>query len=204
MAFPFSIDDIKFDERGLVPVILQDVDSGRVLMAAWANQEAMRLTLTEKRAWFWSRSRGELWLKGATSGNIQEVVGASLDCDADTVLLQVRPRGPACHTGSFSCFGDLDEEPGPGVLREIYRVILDRKEKNPPGSYVAGLLARGEDAILKKIGEETTEVLLASRGGAAGDLVWEISDLWFHTLVLLGEKGIPVEDLFRELARRRK
>lgn len=206
------LDSLNFDDRGLLPVILQEEGSGRVLMLAWADREAVRRTVDEGRAWFWSRSRGEHWLKGATSGNYQEVVSVAYDCDGDTLLLGVRPAGPACHTGKLSCFHqffpardiDASARPGPEILREIFAVIMDRKERAPEDSYVARLLSKGEDAVLKKVGEEAAEVLLAAKGSSRAELVWEIGDLWFHTLVLLGAKDMDPSEVFQELARRRK
>jgi phosphoribosyl-ATP pyrophosphohydrolase/phosphoribosyl-AMP cyclohydrolase len=201
---------------GLLPCIVQDARTGTVLMLAWMNAEAFARTRETGEAWFWSRSRQALWRKGETSGHVQHVDGIYADCDRDTLLLQVHQEGVACHTGARSCFftrvdggapgappGAAATWPGPEVLEVVERVIQSRKAAPPGGSYVAGLLARGEAQICRKIGEEATEVVTAALGGEGEErLVAEVADLWFHAMVLLGSRGVPLRRVFAELARR--
>ena len=214
------LEKIKFDDRGLVPVVVQDAASGRVLTLAYANREALERTWREKRAWFFSRSRRQLWRKGETSGNEQQVEEIYVDCDGDAVLYRVTPAGPACHTGSSSCFyrrikaeGDLVQEgeqaetptpAGPEILEELYRVIRQRQQDLPENSYVARLTRRGLDRVLQKIGEEATEVILAAKNKNQADTIYELADLWFHCLVALGYLEMPPQLVFAELAQRRK
>jgi len=205
---------LKFDEKGLIPAVVQDADTREVLMVAYMNAEAVRRTVDSGDSWFWSRSRQEFWHKGDTSGNFQHVVRARTDCDADTILLEVHPDGPACHTGAVSCFfEEIDppaaEEPaaadsGPGIIEELADVIAERHANMPEGSYVAGLLKAGIDRVAKKVGEESAETIIAAKNGAHDEIVWEVADLWFHSLILLEATGVPVSDVFQELARRRK
>jgi phosphoribosyl-ATP pyrophosphohydrolase/phosphoribosyl-AMP cyclohydrolase len=170
-------------------------------------------------AWFWSRSRQELWHKGSTSGNYQHVQRVRLDCDADAIILDVDPAGPACHLGPRSCFfrtmdetglhGDASEAPteptfDAGIVEELARVISGRHAEMPEGSYVAGLLRAGIDRVAKKVGEEAAETIIAAKNGAHDEIVWEVADLWFHSLVLLEASGVPVRDVWAELARRRR
>lgn len=209
------ISNLRFDQRGLVPAIVQDEASGDVLMVAWMNAEALRLTRETGQAHFWSRSREELWHKGATSGNFMNVRQILVDCDADTLLLKVDPEGPACHTGKRSCFyrrldfpfsplsTERHEEPA-DILRLLFEVILDRQTNRPPGSYTVKLLDGGEDEILKKIGEEAMEVILAAKGQGDERLVAEMADLAYHALVLLAERGLSPADVKAELAQRRQ
>lgn len=198
---------LAFDERGLIPAVVQEAETGEVLMVAWMNQAALDATLRTGRAHFWSRSRGTLWPKGETSGHVQRVHGVYADCDADVVLVQVHQEGVACHTGRRTCFFTALAGPGPagGMLERLERIVQERKAVAPAGSYVAGLLARGEAAVARKVGEEAVEVITAALGGE-GDrrLVEEVADLWFHTIVLLGARGIPVGDVLEELARRHR
>ena len=204
-----TVDELKFDERGLLPAIVQEADTGEVLMVAWMDREALQATLETGVSHFWSRSRGKLWRKGETSGHTQHVERVYADCDADVVLVQVHQDGVACHTGHRTCFftalqGDGDGAmPPANMLERLERTIASRKATPAPGSYVSGLLARGEAAVCRKIGEEAVEVITAALGGE-GDrrLVEETADLWFHTLVLLGARGIPVREVLQELARR--
>lgn len=211
-----TADDLTFDARGLIPAVVQEADTGEVLMVAWMNREALDGTLATGLAHFWSRSRARLWQKGETSGHVQHVRGIYADCDRDTLLVQVHQEGAACHTGSRTCFfqalrgsgaaGASDAEPQPApatMLDRLESIVAARKASPPPGSYVAALLARGEAAICRKVGEEAVEVITAALGGE-GDrrLVEEVADLWFHTVVLLGERGIPLHDVLKELARR--
>jgi phosphoribosyl-ATP pyrophosphohydrolase/phosphoribosyl-AMP cyclohydrolase len=198
-------DDLTFDERGLIPAVVQEAETGEVLMVAWMDRAALRATLETGLTHFWSRSRQTLWRKGETSGHRQHVQGVYLDCDADTLLVQAHQEGVACHTGNRTCFYRALAGPGAAatMLDRIERIVAARKTAAPAGSYVAGLLAKGEAAVCRKIGEEAVEVVTAALGGE-GDrrLVEEIADLWFHTLVLLGERAIPLRDVLEELARR--
>jgi phosphoribosyl-AMP cyclohydrolase / phosphoribosyl-ATP pyrophosphohydrolase len=175
----------------LTPAIVQDADSGRVLMLAWMDAEALRRTRETREAWFWSRSRGRLWRKGETSGNTLEVVELRDDCDGDALLLRVRPAGPTCHTGSLSCFAP-----------ELWRVIADRARERPAGSYVTALLEAGPGAAARKVGEEGVEVALAGAGEADERLVSEAADLLFHLYVLLAARDLDPAHVEDELARR--
>lgn len=204
------------NERSLLPAIVQDAGTGEVLMLAWMNAEALRLTRQTGQAHFWSRSRGELWRKGATSGNVQYVREIWLDCDGDAVLLKVDPAGPACHTGERSCFftrvesirGEESTEGAGGIsafsLRALESIISDRRANPTPGSYTASLLAAGEDEIVKKVGEEAVEVILAAKRPGDERLIAEVADLLYHTLVLLAARGLTLEQVEAELARRHK
>ena len=213
--------EVKFDAQGLVPAIVQDETTKDVLMVAYMDAEAIRRTTESGDAWFWSRSRREYWHKGDTSGNYQRIVRMRFDCDADAVLLEVRPEGPACHTGAMSCFfhdvGDVNvpatvveaglttsATSGAAVVDELAEVIAERRRTMPEGSYVAGLLAAGVDRVAKKVGEEATEAVIAAKNGAHDEIVWEVADLWFHSLILLEATGVPVADVWAELARRRR
>jgi len=205
---------LKFDEKGLIPAVVQDADTREVLMVAYMNAEAVRRTVDSGDSWFWSRSRQEFWHKGDTSGNFQHVVRARTDCDADTILLEVHPDGPACHTGAVSCFFEEIDRPAPEepagaesgqrIIEELAGVIAERHANMPEGSYVAGLLKAGIDRVAKKVGEESAETIIAAKNGAHDEIVWEVADLWFHSLILLEATGVPVSDVFQELARRRK
>jgi phosphoribosyl-AMP cyclohydrolase / phosphoribosyl-ATP pyrophosphohydrolase len=186
---------LAYDRDGLVACICQDAASGDVLMLAWANREAVERTLASGRAWFWSRSRGELWEKGASSGNALAVVDVSADCDADALLLRVLPAGPACHTGSETCWGERRAFPG-----ALARTIESRRGADPQTSYVARLLNGPREHAARKVGEEATEVLLAEPGSEAQ--VGEVADLIFHALVLLARDGVDPLAAFAELARR--
>ncbi|WP_457638075.1 bifunctional phosphoribosyl-AMP cyclohydrolase/phosphoribosyl-ATP diphosphatase HisIE [Oceanithermus sp.] len=201
-----NLDDVKFDERGLVPVIIQDAASGEVLTLAWANREALEKTLETGQTHLYSRSRQKLWKKGETSGNVQDLVEMRLDCDADAVLYRVIPHGPACHTGARSCFHNpITPETTPPlgwVLEQVWRTIQDRLEKMPEGSYVARMHAAGLDRVLKKIGEEAGEVIIAAKNPDEGELAWEASDLLFHLMLVLAERGMNLGDLARVLNER--
>jgi phosphoribosyl-ATP pyrophosphohydrolase/phosphoribosyl-AMP cyclohydrolase len=206
-----TVADLTFDAEGLIPAVIQDADTGDLLMVAWMNRDAVTATLATGLVHFWSRSRRTLWRKGETSGHVQHVQGAWVDCDADTLLVQVHPDGPACHTGHRTCFfralrsGAEDGEalPDASMLARLEAIVGARKRGAPAGSYVGGLLAEGEAAICRKVGEEAIEVVTAALGGE-GDrrLVEEVADLWFHTVVLLGKRGIPLRDVLEELGRR--
>jgi phosphoribosyl-ATP pyrophosphohydrolase/phosphoribosyl-AMP cyclohydrolase len=202
-------DGLKFDERGLVPVIAQDAGTGEVLMLAWANAEALRLTAETGRAHYWSRSRGELWAKGGTSGNTQEMVDVRVDCDADAILYRVRQTGPACHTGERSCFHRVTDghalaaapDPRP-VLARVRDIIAQRHAERPENSYTTYLFGAGPDKILKKVGEEATETIIAAKNGDRAELASETADLLFHLLVLWQAQGLPFDDVYAELDRR--
>jgi phosphoribosyl-ATP pyrophosphohydrolase/phosphoribosyl-AMP cyclohydrolase len=198
-------DDLKFDERGLIPAVVQEADTGEVLMVAWMDRPALDATLATGLTHFWSRSRGGPWRKGETSGHAQHVQAVYADCDGDTLLVQVHQDGVACHTGNRTCFFTAVQggTAGANMLERLERVVQARQTASPAGSYVAGLLAKGEAAIARKIGEEASEVITAALGGE-GDrrVVEEVADLWFHTIVLLGARGILLRDVLKELARR--
>ena len=199
--------EIKFDEKGLVPAIAQEARTGAVLMQAYMNQEAYDKTLKTGYAHYYSRSRKQLWKKGETSGNIQKVVSVSLDCDGDCVLLQVEQTGGACHTGEYSCFFNLVQEnakvANSSLLYELYDLIGDRKMHPKKGSYTNYLFEKGIDKILKKIGEESAEVIIASKNPGTSELRYEAADLLYHLLVLMNEKGLSLTELFGELQGRR-
>src|SRR5690349_2988525 len=195
------LEQAKFGADGLIPAVVQDAHTREVLTVAYMNKEALQLTLERNETYFWSRSRQQLWHKGETSGNFQKVVRVSLDCDSDAVLVEVEPSGPACHTGAYSCFGmepDLE-----GVLQELYSLIETRKEQRPEGSYTTYLFNSGLDKILKKVGEESTETIVAAKNPDAGRLVSETSDLIYHLLVLLVERGVTLDEIRHELKERR-
>ena len=192
-----------FDDRGLVPVVVQERASGDVLMVAFANREALRLTAETGEAHFWSRSRSALWRKGETSGHVLRVVEVRADCDADTLLMVVEPAGPACHTGARTCFGEGSPSEG-GVLFELGRLVAARDQERPEGSYVAKLLGKGLDATLKKIGEEATEVVLAAKGESDERLAEEAADLLFHLTVALHQRGMGIGRALEVLERRRR
>jgi len=201
------ISTLKFDQAGLCPVIVTDATTGQLLMLAYANREALALTLATQQAWFFSRSRHALWKKGESSGNTLCLRSITLDCDRDTVRYEVLPSGPTCHTGAYSCFfdrvwGDSEREQG-NMLRELDRVIAQRKREMPAGSYTAKLLQDGIPKIARKIGEESTEVILASLNESPERLVSEVADLWYHSLVLLAARGKSLDDVMNELSGRR-
>ena len=202
--------DVKWDAQGLVPAIVQDAGTGQVLMLAYMSEESLQRTLETGETWFWSRSRGELWHKGATSGNTQRVVDMRYDCDADTLLLRVEPAGPACHTGQQSCFyrrlSDGNEVVAPPassqVLPHLEAVIRDRKANPQPGSYTCQLLDAGLPHILKKVGEEAIEILIAAQSEGDERLISELADLTYHALVLLAARDLAWSDVEAELVRR--
>ena len=202
--------EVNWNAQGLAPAIVQDADTGQVLMLAYMNEESLQRTLQTGETWFWSRSRGELWHKGATSGNTQRVVDMRYDCDADTLLLRVEPAGPACHTGQHSCFyrhlSDGEEVGAPPassqVLPHLESVIRDRKANPQPGSYTCQLLDAGLRRILKKVGEESIEILIAAQSEGDERLVSEVADLTYHVLVLLAARDLDWSDVEAELARR--
>ncbi len=203
-----NLDAVRFDASGLVPVVVQDARTGQVLSLAYANLEALQTTLQTRQSTFWSRSRNELWVKGSTSGNTQEVVEVALDCDQDAVLYKVVPHGPACHTGAESCFHHpltAPTTPPLGeVLARVYSTIQHRIETLPEDSYVARMHQAGLDRVLKKIGEEAGEVIIAAKNASREELEWEASDLLFHLLFTLAEHGITPDDLAQTLWSRHK
>jgi phosphoribosyl-ATP pyrophosphohydrolase/phosphoribosyl-AMP cyclohydrolase len=196
--------NVKWDEKGLAPAIVQDALSGEVLMLAWMNAESLQRTLDTGHATFWSRSRNELWEKGATSGNLQTVRTVSLDCDQDAILLRVDPEGPACHTGARSCFFEkvLDGPPSPGeTLGALEKVLKDRRENPPEGSYTAKLYA--DEALRhKKVGEEATELVIASLKGDRKEIAHEAADLLYHALVVLQGHGMGLKEIAEALRAR--
>lgn len=222
----FTAENVRFDEKGLVPVIVQDAVSKVVLTLAYMNKESLQRSLETKETWFWSRSRQELWHKGATSGNTQRIVSIQADCDGDALVVQVVPNGPACHTGAYSCFaGELlaegqERETGGGsektatadkgatvdrfaILGELEALIAAREAERPEGSYTTYLFEKGVDKILKKVGEEAAEVIIAAKNRSHEELRYEASDLIFHLLVLLREQKLALDDVLAELQRRR-
>lgn len=198
--------DIKFDDKGLLPVIVQDAFSGQVLMQAFMNEQAYQLTLSTQKAHYWSRSRQQLWLKGETSGHFQEVVRMTLDCDGDCLLLQVKQVGAACHTGEYSCFHHLVKEfenvADAQILFEDRKTILDRVAHPEEGSYTNYLWNKGVDKICKKIGEEASEVIIASKNNDPSEISCEIADLLFHLQVLMAKEGLDWKDVFGVLKER--
>jgi phosphoribosyl-ATP pyrophosphohydrolase/phosphoribosyl-AMP cyclohydrolase len=196
---------LKYDAHGLIPAVIQEAETGEVLMVAWMDRDALAATLETGLTHFWSRSRQTPWRKGETSGHSQHVRGVYADCDGDTLLVQVHQEGVACHTGNRTCFFTSLQGPGPAanMLDRIEQIVAARKTAAPVGSYVTQLLAGGEPATCRKIGEEAVEVVTAALGGE-GDrrVVEEVADLWFHTLVLLGGRSIPLREVLEELARR--
>jgi phosphoribosyl-ATP pyrophosphohydrolase/phosphoribosyl-AMP cyclohydrolase len=217
------IASVAFGPDGLVPAVVQEAETGEVLMVAWMNRQALERTVETRQAHFWSRSRQALWRKGETSGHRQHVQAVYADCDGDTVLVLVRQDGVACHTGSRTCFfrrvdpgtgGETDRAPDPadaaprqdaaGILDVLGRVIQSRRAEPRAGSYVGGLLARGDAAMAKKIGEEAAELIVAALAESRDRLVSEAADLWFHTLVLLGSRGVMPRDVLAALAGRHR
>jgi phosphoribosyl-AMP cyclohydrolase / phosphoribosyl-ATP pyrophosphohydrolase len=201
---------IKFDEKGLVPAIVQDAVSKEVLTLAYMNEESLKKSLETKETWFYSRSRQELWRKGATSGNTQTIVSMSYDCDADAILVQVEPKGPACHTGAYSCFNETILGSGKGIkqndrfaiLSQLEQVIAQREAEMPEGAYTTYLFEKGVDKILKKVGEEASEVIIAAKNRDHEELKWEAADLLYHLLVLLREQKLPLDAVLQVLEQR--
>lgn len=200
-----GIDGIKFDKDGLIPAIVQDFHTGKVLTLAYMNRESLAISLEEKATCFWSRSRQELWRKGETSGNTQRIVSITADCDGDALVVQVVKAGPACHTGAESCFFQplyVGEEEVQFSLDSLYALLEGRKSPGKEGSYTTYLFQKGDDKILKKVGEECTEVVIAAKNNDNKELTYEIADLAYHTMVLMVQKGISLEEVRRELASR--
>ncbi len=197
-----NVDEIKFDERGLIPAIVQNAHTREVLTLAYMNHESLVRTIETRETWFWSRSRNELWHKGETSGNTQRIVSLALDCDRDAIVVLVDPAGPACHTGAVSCF-DIPSANG-SLLTRLYELIQSRERERPSGSYTTYLFEEGVDKILKKLGEESAETIIAAKNDDRARLISEVSDLVYHLLVLLVARGITLEEIANELEQRRR
>ena len=200
-----NIDQLKFDEKGLIPAIVVDAETKKVLTLAYMNRESLEISMAEGRTCFWSRSRQELWRKGETSGNVQHIVKITADCDMDALTVEVKKDGPACHTGEDSCFFHEvyeSDELAPFSLDALMELIRGRKIEKKEGSYTTYLFEKGIDKILKKVGEECTEVIIAGKADDKAETIYEISDLVYHVMVLMIEMGISNEDILRELASR--
>ena len=200
-----NIDNLKFDERGLIPAIVVDAETKKVLTLAYMNKESLKISMEKGLSCFYSRSREELWLKGETSGNYQHIVSITADCDLDALTVVVKKDGPACHTGSDSCFTNevfVSDENSAFSLDGLYELLLGRKNDKPEGSYTTYLFEKGIDKILKKVGEECTEVIIAGKADDKKETVYEIADLAYHVMVLMVQMGISVDDIKRELASR--
>ena len=200
-----NIEELKFDEKGLIPAIVVDAVSGRVLTLAYMNRESLEISMEKGLTCFWSRSRQELWLKGETSGNFQHIVSITADCDKDALVVTVEPEGPACHLGSFSCFENplwQSDERSEFSLDILMDMLNDRRENPKEGSYTNYLFDKGIDKILKKVGEECTEVIIAGKAYDKRETVYEIADLTYHVMVLMLQMGISLEDIRKELASR--
>ena len=200
-----DIESLKFDEQGLIPAVVQDAVTKQVLTLAYMNRESLKISMEKGLTCFWSRSRQELWLKGETSGNYQHIVSITADCDNDALVVLVEPDGPACHTGTTSCFTKPlweSEERSEFSLQALMTLIEGRKTEKKEGSYTTYLFEKGLDKILKKVGEESTEVIIAGKADDKAETIYEISDLTYHLLVLMIQMGISLEDIHRELASR--
>ena len=200
----FSIDNLKFDKDGLIPAVVVDSVTKKVLTVAYMNKESLAISMEKGLTCFWSRSRQELWLKGETSGNYQHIVSITADCDYDALEVRVKKDGPACHTGAESCFHNtlMGEDKEKFQLEGLYQLLLGRKENLPEGSYTTYLFQKGIDKILKKVGEECTEVIIAGKADDKAETVYEIADLAYHVMVLMVQMGIDLEDIRNELAGR--
>ncbi len=200
-----DISTLKFDEKGLIPAVVVDAYSRKVLTVAYMNAESLKISMEEKRTCFWSRSRQELWRKGETSGNTQEIVSITADCDRDALTVVVRKNGPACHTGADSCFNEVifeNDEINDFTMDALLELIEGRKTEKKEGSYTTYLFEKGIDKILKKVGEESTEVIVAGKGNDKKETIYEIADLAYHVMVLMVEMGISLDDVRAELASR--
>ena len=199
-----DIEKLKFDDKGLIPAIVVDDETGKVLTLAYMNKESLEISLERKLTCFFSRSRQELWLKGETSGNYQHIVSITADCDYDALEIRVKKDGPACHLGTDSCFHNpiLGQQEEKFQLESLYQLLMSRKAELPEGSYTTYLFQKGIDKILKKVGEECTEVIIAGKADDKAETVYEIADLAYHVMVLMAQMGITVEDIRRELASR--
>ena len=200
-----NLDELKFDEKGLIPAVVVDAKSKKVLTVAYMNRESLEISIKEKRTCFWSRSRQELWRKGETSGNVQKIVSITADCDKDALTVVVEKEGPACHLGTDSCFNNTvweNDELHEFSYEGLLKLIEGRKINKQKGSYTTYLFEKGMDKILKKVGEESTEVIIAAKDNDKRETVYEIADLAYHVMVLMIEMGISLEDIFDELASR--
>lgn len=200
-----DLDTLKFDEKGLIPAIVVDAESKKVLTLAYMNRESLEISMKEGRTCFFSRSRQELWRKGETSGNVQHIVSITADCDRDALTVEVIKDGPACHLGTDSCFSNPvfhSDLPEPFTLEGLMKLLEGRKTEKKEGSYTTYLFEKGIDKILKKVGEETTEVIVAGKGGDKRETIYEIADLAYHVMVLMVQMGISLEDIHKELASR--
>ncbi|MBP3441797.1 MAG: bifunctional phosphoribosyl-AMP cyclohydrolase/phosphoribosyl-ATP diphosphatase HisIE [Clostridia bacterium] len=200
-----NLDELKFDEKGLIPAVVVDAKSKKVLTVAYMNRESLEISIKEKRTCFWSRSRQELWRKGETSGNVQKIVSITADCDKDALTVVVEKEGPACHLGTDSCFNNTvweNDELSEFSYEGLLKLIEGRKINKQEGSYTTYLFEKGIDKILKKVGEESTEVIIAAKDNDKRETVYEIADLAYHVMVLMIEMGISLEDIFDELASR--
>ncbi len=200
-----QIKDLKFDEKGLIPAVVVDAFSKKVFTLAFMNEESLKITLESKKTCFYSRSRQQLWLKGETSGNYQHVVSITADCDKDALVVMVEKDGPACHLGTDSCFNDklfINQDKNEFSIDGLYGLLLDRKSTLPEGSYTTYLFQKGIDKILKKVGEECTEVIIAGKANDKKETIYEVADLCYHVMVMMVEMGISVEDVKKELASR--
>ncbi|MDF2616043.1 MAG: hisI [Sedimentibacter sp.] len=201
------LNEVKFDEKGLVVAVAQDYMSNEVLMVAYMNKESLEITLNEKRACYYSRSRQSIWRKGETSGHVQNLKGLYYDCDADAILMKVEQVGNACHTGAYSCFFNKvfeDNVTDQAILSRLYNQIIDRRDNPKEGSYTNYLFDKGLDKILKKVGEETSEVIIGAKNKNKDELVYEMCDLIYHSMVLMVSEGITMDDLKAELTKRHK
>ena len=200
-----NIEELKFDEKGLIPAIVVDAVSKQVLTLAYMNRESLAISMEKELTCFWSRSRQELWLKGETSGNFQHIVSITADCDQDALVVMVEPDGPACHTGEITCFHNpvfQSETRQEFSYQGLYSLLEGRKRELPEGSYTTYLFQKGLDKILKKVGEECTEVIIAAKAEDRAETVYEIADLAYHVMVLMTQQGIALEEIHRELASR--
>lgn len=201
-----NLDTLKFDDKGLIPAVVLDAQSGKILTVAYMNRESLEISIREGRTCFWSRSRQELWRKGETSGNVQHIEKIVADCDRDALAVYVQKEGPACHTGAESCFNETvfeNDALAPSFSYEgLTQLILGRKTEKKEGSYTTYLFEKGLDKILKKVGEESTEVIVAAKNNDKKETVYEIADLAYHVMVLMAEMGISVDDITAELASR--
>ena len=200
-----TIDELKFDEKGLIPAIVVDAVTKQVLTLAYMNRESLQISMEKEMTCFWSRSRQELWLKGETSGNYQHIVSITADCDKDALVVVVEPDGPACHLGTHSCFTNpvFDSENRQEFsLEGLYQMLVGRNETRPEGSYTTYLFEKGLDKILKTVGEESTEVIIAAKAEDKAETVYEIADLAYHLMVLMINQGITLEDIHKELGSR--
>ena len=201
-----NIEELKFDEKGLIPAVVSDYESKKVLTLAYMNKESLEISLKEKKTCFYSRSRQELWLKGETSGNYQHIVSITADCDKDALTVVVKKDGPACHTGTDSCFNDLvyenEELNNEFSMENLMKMLVGRKIEKKEGSYTTYLFEKGIDKILKKVGDESTEVIIAGKANDKKETIYEIADLTYHVMVLMIEMGISLDEVTAELASR--